>query len=218
MSEDGQHAAEQGRGRWAPHLARRPRGEARAAILDAARRLFAERGFAAVGIGEIADAARVGRGTLYQHWPSKEDLLLDCCLATLEARQRRLEQASGEAQRDPAAALRRVLAEALDQALTGPGQQRLFTDLWQALADRPQQLATARRRWNELQASWEGLIGYIYRSGVASGVFRRAPSDAALPRLLGALIDGLAWQQQLRGEGAPSADEQARLIVAWLSA
>src|SRR6202050_3584630 len=46
----------------------------RGALLQAARRLFAEEGFAAAGRGEIAAQAGVTRGALYHHFSSKTEL------------------------------------------------------------------------------------------------------------------------------------------------
>jgi AcrR family transcriptional regulator len=46
----------------------------RAAILEAARAAFAKHGYAAVSVGDVADAAGVGKGTVYRHFRSKDDL------------------------------------------------------------------------------------------------------------------------------------------------
>lgn len=60
-------------------MGRRERKKAatRRAIADAALRLFLERGYDAVGIREIADAADVSTTTLFKHFPVKEALVFD---------------------------------------------------------------------------------------------------------------------------------------------
>jgi AcrR family transcriptional regulator len=49
----------------------------RQAISDVATRLFIERGFDQVTIDEIANAADVGRMTVFNHFPRKEDMFFD---------------------------------------------------------------------------------------------------------------------------------------------
>ncbi|NLI77277.1 MAG: TetR/AcrR family transcriptional regulator [Candidatus Riflebacteria bacterium] len=49
--------------------------ETRRALVAAARRLFARQGYAATRISQITDAAGVGLGTFYGHFPAKRDLL-----------------------------------------------------------------------------------------------------------------------------------------------
>lgn len=49
----------------------------RARILKTAAQLFAKRGYHAVGMSELQDAVQLGRGALYHHIRSKEDLLYD---------------------------------------------------------------------------------------------------------------------------------------------
>ncbi len=51
----------------------------RGKILEAALKLFAERGYAGTSIREIAAAAGVKPATIYAHYPSKEHLLAELC-------------------------------------------------------------------------------------------------------------------------------------------
>jgi AcrR family transcriptional regulator len=55
----------------------RKRMATRQAISDVATRLFMERGFDRVTIDEIAEAADVGRMTVFNHFPRKEDMFFD---------------------------------------------------------------------------------------------------------------------------------------------
>ena len=50
------------------------RGGSREAIVDAAQRLFLERGFGSVSMDELAEAAGLARRTLYNQFASKEEI------------------------------------------------------------------------------------------------------------------------------------------------
>lgn len=60
-----------------PDLRSRKRLATRQAISTAATRLFLERGFERVTVDEIAAAADVGRMTVFNHFPRKEDMFFD---------------------------------------------------------------------------------------------------------------------------------------------
>src|SRR5580692_4117959 len=51
-------------------------------LLEEARRLFRERGYAATSLEQIAEAAEVTKGAIYGHFSSKEDLLLSAIEAS----------------------------------------------------------------------------------------------------------------------------------------
>ncbi|MDR0841492.1 MAG: TetR/AcrR family transcriptional regulator [Christensenellaceae bacterium] len=59
-------------------------GSVREAILDTAALLFTQCGIHATSLGDIAEAAKLSKGTLYYYYPAKEELVLtiaDSCLA-----------------------------------------------------------------------------------------------------------------------------------------
>src|SRR5437870_11243841 len=48
--------------------------DTRRALVDAARLVFAEKGYGTSGTAEILDRARVARGGMYHHFPTKQAL------------------------------------------------------------------------------------------------------------------------------------------------
>jgi TetR/AcrR family transcriptional regulator, regulator of autoinduction and epiphytic fitness len=57
-----------------------PRGASREAIVEAASRLFLERGFGSVSMDELAEAAGLARRTLYNQFTSKEEIFREMLL------------------------------------------------------------------------------------------------------------------------------------------
>src|SRR5271167_1319308 len=57
-----------------------PRGGSREAIVEAAERLFLQRGFGSVSMDELAEAAGVARRTLYNQFSSKEEIFREMLL------------------------------------------------------------------------------------------------------------------------------------------
>jgi AcrR family transcriptional regulator len=94
-------------------LRERKKEQTKRAIEDAAYRLFAERGFQATTVADIADAADVAPRTFFAYFPSKEDVLFadfDDTANELAALLR--DRAAGETTFD---ALRRWIADLLPE-------------------------------------------------------------------------------------------------------
>lgn len=91
--------------------------EARERVLEAAERLFAERGYTAVTLRDIAAAVGIRHASLYHHAPGgKEELFVEVTERNLRRHQAGLEQAIGQA----APEVRARLHAAADWLLSQP--------------------------------------------------------------------------------------------------
>jgi AcrR family transcriptional regulator len=77
-------------------LGRVPRAVRSAQLLELADRLFAERGFHAASMDELARRAGVSKPVIYDHFGSKEELFATCVRRTGEALADRVEKAVSE--------------------------------------------------------------------------------------------------------------------------
>jgi TetR/AcrR family fatty acid metabolism transcriptional regulator len=81
-------------------------GDKRERILDAAERVFAQHGFFAARVSEIAKEAGVADGTIYLYFKSKDDLLI----SLFESRMERFNEMLGRAIQPAARPIDRLLA------------------------------------------------------------------------------------------------------------
>jgi AcrR family transcriptional regulator len=163
-----------------PRLSRKAQqSEATRAVLIAeARRLFAERGYAAVGTEEIVRAADVTRGALYHHFDGKEQLFR----AVYEDVERELVErvaASATAAGDPLAVLHSGVQAFLD-ACEDPAVERI------ALIDAPSVLGWEEWREIGLRHGF-GLVQATLEAAMDAGLIERQPVRTLAHLLLGAL-------------------------------
>ncbi|MEY2453261.1 MAG: hypothetical protein QOD92_2835 [Acidimicrobiaceae bacterium] len=150
----------------------------RAALLSAARQLFAEHGFVATGREQIAELAGVSRGALYHHFGSKERLFR----AVVEE----LEVELGEqvmiaaARSDDAAEELRLGCMAFLDACLDPAVRRVV------LIEAP--VVLGWEQWREIDAQ-HGLllVAGALEAVMASGQMTRVPVEPLAHMLLGAL-------------------------------
>src|SRR5580765_7848162 len=78
MSVPGPEKADKGRRKRRERRRRTylPADARRAQILDVAKGVFAENGYHRANIADICKAARIGRGTLYQYFDNKRELMI----------------------------------------------------------------------------------------------------------------------------------------------
>ncbi len=150
----------------------------RAALLSAARRLFAEHGYGGVGTEEIVRAAGVTRGALYHHFEDKKDLFR----AVYEEIEGELVQqiaAVAVGASDPVDALRAGARAWLD-ACEEPAVQQI------ALLDAPSVLGW--EEWREIGMRYGfGLVEGTLQAAVDAGLLERQPVKPLAHLIVGAI-------------------------------
>jgi AcrR family transcriptional regulator len=159
----------------------------RAALLAAARELFAERGFADTGREDIAERAGVTRGALYHHFESKAAV----AVAVLDALNDELVErvvAAASTTDDPREQLRRS-AHAYVEACAEPSVARV-------LLDAPLVLSPERMRAINAEVCAQLLVPTLRRIGVETD-----------PRLTALLVLGMLDDASTLVAADPSAKD-----------
>jgi len=167
-----------------PEIGRRTQAErsesTRGALIEAARGLFAEKGYAGVGTEEIVRAAGVTRGALYHHFEGKRGLFEAVYeRVEIELAERIATGALSAGAESPLEAMR-AGAEMFLQACTEPEAQRI------ALLDGPSVLGWDR--WREIAAEHGlGLIEASLQAAIDAGAIAAQPVRPLAHVLMGAL-------------------------------
>ena len=157
-------------------------------ILDVAEALFARRGFSGVGMREVAEAAGLGKSSLFHHFRTKNQLyfvVLDRVLQRLEERLVPV-LASGA---PPFEKLDRGIDALIDALAEHPATARLLLrslfedDDFPEQAQEPEQAAAELR----LEGILESIHGLL-RGGVEQGVFRPVSVPHTMQTLIGASV------------------------------
>ncbi|TCP47381.1 TetR family transcriptional regulator [Tamaricihabitans halophyticus] len=172
----------------------------RAALLDEATRLFAERGYAETSLADIAVATQVTRGAVYHHFEGKQ-ALFEAVLDRQEANAVRVVREAAVAE-DPLVAALQALDAFLEHC-DDPVYGRLC---WQ---EGP--VALGFRRWREYeQRYFFGLVEQFVEPLFGAGYL-----DPALPRA--ASVQFFFWNLGGAGLALAEADvaDRSRIRAEW---
>ncbi|MER3482009.1 MAG: TetR family transcriptional regulator [Meiothermus sp.] len=156
----------------------------RARLLEVARGLFAERGFAGVPAEELVARAGLTRGALYHHFGGKEGLFA----ALYEQMQQELTEqinARAEGALDPWSALK-LGCQAFLEACTDRAVQQIV------LLDAPAVLSW--ERWREVDSQYGlGSLKDGLQAAMQAGFLKPQPLDALAHLLEGAMNEAAMW-------------------------
>jgi len=174
----------------------------REALIAAARELFAERGYAAVGTEEIVRKAGLTRGALYHQFGGKRELF-EAVYETIEREVTERIAADALVGPDPLEALRAGARAFLDHCLQ-PEVQRIV------LIDAPSVLGW--ERWREIGARYGlGLIEAALQAAIDAGAISPAPVKPLAHVLLGALDE--AAMAVARAEDPAAASDEMDVVL-----
>jgi AcrR family transcriptional regulator len=193
-----------------PGLRERKKQQTRQLIADTARRLFGERGFDAVTVAEIARAADVAEKTVFNYFPTKEDLFY----SRLEAFEEELLRAIRE--REPGetvlAAFGRFVLQpggifAVKEAGDAREATRRLATITRVITESPALLARERQVYARYTDALAALVAR--ETGAGSNDIQPWVAAHALIGVHRALIDHVR-RRVLEGKGAAEIADELR--------
>jgi TetR/AcrR family transcriptional regulator, cholesterol catabolism regulator len=169
------------------------RSERRAHMVVLAGELFAEKGYRATTVREIADAAGILSGSLYHHFDSKEsigDEILSAFMNEVLADYRKAVATGG----GPRAVLEQIVRSTSTTLARHPAALAMLQNDWSYFAAQPR-FGYLRKALREIERAWVSQI----ERGIKDGLFR-ADLD---PKLTYRLLRDVLWlpSQWRRSEG-----------------
>jgi AcrR family transcriptional regulator len=156
-------------------------------ILAAAAELFAAHPFHKVLLSDVAEAAGVGKGTLYIYFKNKEDLYLSVLYSGFSQLVERMQRRLDRDQLSPMENLEAAIRQIVRFAFQNPHMFELMRTVpWRNVIENAQ--------WNGKRNEFKELLESIIRRGIASGEF----SDPH-PELTARFIPGLVRSVLMEG-------------------
>ena len=194
------------------------RGEKRPLILRAATEVFAEEGFASVTVAEIANRAGIGKGTVYEYFASKDELLF----AVFEWMNERIFERISERLAVGGTTqerLQRLLDLGAEVTREQVEMQAVVLDFWSASRG-----TKTEERYNQACRTtfraYRSLIADVIREGQDNGELRPEINADAVATMVVAAMDGLGVQIFFDREIDPTAtvDGFGEVLLADLAA
>jgi TetR/AcrR family transcriptional regulator, transcriptional repressor for nem operon len=169
-------------------------------ILDQASQVFSVRGYAGASMDDLTRAARLTKGGLYNHFESKEDLMLASFEhAMAQVRERFAGMASGlRDTRSRLMAVLRLYVSLLEDPVVQGGCPILYTAV-EADDTHPE----LRRRAREKSDDWRDYIVRTLRKGIELGTVNSKTDPVEFADLMLAALEGGVVLSKLYGDLTP---------------
>ncbi len=161
--------------------------EKKKALLMAARRVFARKGFTATKIDDVAKEAEIGKGTVYEYFRSKDDIFF----ALYEEMKIELHERIFELDNElpPREKLRNLVMSALLAFEHWRDFGYILLDFWAMHKNG----ASTNIRFDEIYDEARTRLSALIREGIRTGDFKKVNSVETASALI-AIFDGLLLQ------------------------
>jgi AcrR family transcriptional regulator len=173
-------------------------------ILAAALESFAERGFAATRLEDVATRAGISKGTLYLYFGGKEELFEAVVRATLLPNLERIEALVATSAGPSAALFERLLL-----TIAGVVSSRVGAIPKLVIAEAGNFPGLARFYLDEVVRRGLRLIGMILRRGIERGEFRPVDVDRTVFCVIAPMLLAALWKNSLEPHDDAPLDAQA---------
>jgi len=170
----------------------------RAAVLEAARRVFIERGYTGATLEAIAEEAGFSKGVMYSQFASKPDLLLTILEKRIEERARENERIVAD--HSGSKGLRAILGTAINHAVKDAAWALLLIE-FRALAARDVEVS---RRCAELDRRTVQLLANLLQRLFDQAAISPPFAIGAVAQFILALDSGIALERASNPSAVPS--------------
>ena len=162
-------------------------------IIQAAIQMFAQNGIAKTKMIDIAQTAKIGKGTIYEYFHSKDDIFGQAFQHFYKDMQTILEKAI-TATDDPIEKLRLLFNISFSEFLESSGDlAKIIMDFWAEGMRNKDEKILGIFNLKQIYAEYRFLISNILKEGIQKGVFKEVDT-MSLAAILIAAMDGVTLQ------------------------
>lgn len=181
-------------------------------IIKAAITIFAQTGYAGTRIAEVAEAAGIGKGTIYEYFRSKKDLFFATfeylILASVEQIEDITQASTGSASKQLADMAESIMKVWLaDMELYG-----LVLEFWSATAAKPDR-NRFRETFKTVYSDLRRIVAALIEKGISKGEFKPDINSEHIASALIGSYDALLFQAWFDSDFDPMGASRSHMAV-----
>lgn len=185
-------------------------------LLDAAERVFRDRGVTRTSLAEVAAEAGLTRGAVYWHFRDKADLFLAMCERATSPMDSLVEHANGQKEGSPLATLRALCVDALSHLSCDARAQAVFEIMFHK-SELAGELAGVADRHDRDCAHARACVETVILRAVAAGELPRDTDTTLATLAIHAYVTGLMHEWTLDPDAYDLRAAAPALIDAFIS-